>query len=492
MATALADSLKGDVITRDHPEYDASIARWVKNSERQARFVAFVKDVEDVAAAISYAKAHKLPIAIRSGGINLVASSVEDGLVIDLSRHLNKVRVDADSRLAYVGGGALWKDVDAETIKHGLATPGTFANYTGVGGMTVNGGYNWLSGRHGLILDNLVQATVVTADGSTLTVSDTENPDLFWAIRGGGGDFGVVTEFVYRLHPQRATVFGGLAIFTPDKLEKLVEVTKRWYATISEDAGLFLITATAPTSPCIIATIFFNGSEEEGRANFKDIFDVGPATDTCGEITYEQVVSLLNGHGHRVPGGMFTRAVAPEALLYPTAEAMDFVTKIYEGGQHYFLCLYEYLPITKTNSIDPAATAIPRPLRMNVQSMLQWDGNSPQQTLDAKKIVGKHIGVLMGGQGAFGSPSELTESYGDGTNPIIDFSKHSHQPLTSGFADVIIPSEYLPNPIVLHTPNSPQSIFKSNYPRLLEVKRKYDPDNVFDAFGRWAPIALGA
>ncbi|CDO74549.1 hypothetical protein BN946_scf184632.g6 [Trametes cinnabarina] len=288
-------SFKGDVVIPGDPGYDESIARWAKNAARRAAVVAFVKDAEDVSKAIAYAKQAKLPIAIKGGGHNPSgASSSEGGLVIDLSRYLNDVRIDPEKRLAYVGGGAIWETVDKAAIEHGLATVGGTVNHTGVGGLVLGGGYGWLSGAYGLAVDNLVQvgvsrlqydieltivtpqATVVTADGTARTANETEHADLFWGIRGAGSNFGVVTEFVLKLHPQRRTVFAGLAIFSPDTLEALLDVTEEWWEKgPSEEEGMIQAFTRGPDhSPCIVCFMFYNGSEEEGRKNFKAFFDL--------------------------------------------------------------------------------------------------------------------------------------------------------------------------------------------------------------------------
>jgi FAD/FMN-containing dehydrogenase len=166
---------------------------------------------------------------------------VDDGVCIDLSRHFNTTRVDPNNKLAYVGGGAVWKTVDCAAIAHGLATVGGTVNHTGVGGLSLGGGYGWLSGEHGLVIDNLTQATVVIANGSVVTASPTSHPGLFWAIRGGGGNFGVVTEFVLKLHPQRKTVFAGLIIFPPSMLNQVMEAADAWWPKIRKKEGALII-----------------------------------------------------------------------------------------------------------------------------------------------------------------------------------------------------------------------------------------------------------
>ena len=220
--------------------------------------------------------------------------------------------------MVHVGGGAVWETVDRATIAHGLATPAGTVNHTGVGGLTVGGGYGWLSGQYGLVIDNLVQATVVIANGSVVTASSTSHPDLFWAIRGGGSNFGIVTEFVLKVYPQRKTVFAGQLIFPPPLLGRVGEAVDEWLPGAKEKESMFFVFTRGPgperhvriyaqpTSRCeltflqpvVILVVFYNGSEEEGRANFKRFYDIGMYTHSflasVGPICRHQGRSLIS------------------------------------------------------------------------------------------------------------------------------------------------------------------------------------------------------
>ncbi|KAF8883993.1 hypothetical protein BD779DRAFT_1674299 [Infundibulicybe gibba] len=271
-------SFRGDWITPDHPEYPKAIARWAANAERHATAVAFVKDAEDVSLALKHAQVHGIPISIRGGGHSAAgASSVEDGIVIDLSRHLAGVRVDAEKKLVYVSGGALWESVDKASIEHGLATVAGTVNHTGVGGLTLGGGYGFLSGQHGLVLDNMVQATLVTADQKIRTVNSGENADLYWGIRGAGSNFGVVTEFVLQLHPQRRTVFAGMAMYPAAALAQIMAVMTAWWDKgLDEREALFQCLTKGPDgNPVIMLTFFWNGSgRRAGRTSRNSLISV--------------------------------------------------------------------------------------------------------------------------------------------------------------------------------------------------------------------------
>ena len=200
---------RGDVITPEHHEYDGARAVWNGTVDRRPRLIARCSGTADVAAAVRFARDHDLEIAVRGGGHNVAGTAVcDDGIVIDLSA-MRAVSVDPVERTALVQGGALWGDVDHETQAHGLATTGGIVSHTGVGGLSLGGGIGWLMRKHGLTVDNLVEAEVVTAEGEIIRASATDHPDLFWALRGGGGNFGVVSWFRFALHPVGPTVMAG-------------------------------------------------------------------------------------------------------------------------------------------------------------------------------------------------------------------------------------------------------------------------------------------
>ncbi|TEB23719.1 FAD binding domain-containing protein [Coprinellus micaceus] len=459
MLNPLATSLdiKGDVITPAHSDYDSSIARWAKNAERKAQVVAFVKDTEDIAKSLAHAKANDLLIAIRGGGHNSAgASSAEDGIVIDLSRYLNHVHVDEENRVAYVGGGALWRDVDAEVMKYGLATVGGTINHAG-----------WLSGKHGLTIDNLKQVTIVTADGSILVASEDENPDLFWAIRGGGSNFGIVSEFVLALNPQRKAVFAGPIIFTLDKFEQLVKLTKAWYQTISENEGMFHVTVVGPKGePVIAAILFYDGSEEEGRNNFKDFLELGPVADHAKEIPYEQLNTLSNEslkHGYCY----YLRGFSHKPTDYQSVVLMvDKMTRIHQEGVFTPTVMFEYFPLAKVNSVPIATTAFRRQLTPSILTVLRWDAAYPEKAAEAK--------ILSAGlEGAF-----LRAQDGLNNSDKLGYTNYGH--------DVEIPAGHLAHPSLVHVATRSQLAFGPNYARLQSLKEKYDPECIFN---RWYPIS---
>jgi FAD/FMN-containing dehydrogenase len=220
---AAARGFSGEIVTADHPAYDEARATFNGMIDRRPLAIARCGSTEDVAIALAVAREHELPVAVRGGGHNVAGHSVCDGgLVVDLTP-LADVDVDPDARLARAGGGATWEAFDRATTPHGLATPGGTFFTTGVGGLTLGGGIGFLIGRHGLSCDNLVGAELVTVDGDVLTATADEHPELFWALRGGGGNFGVVTRLDFELHPL-AEIVGGFLVYDYDEAPEVLRV----------------------------------------------------------------------------------------------------------------------------------------------------------------------------------------------------------------------------------------------------------------------------
>ena len=209
---ALRLGLEGRLILPEDGDYDSS--RSVHNAmiDKRPVAIAYCKHIKDIRVCLKFARQHKLMLAVRCGGHNAGGLGVcDDGLVIDLSM-FNSVEVDKSSATVTVGGGCLLRDVDAKTQEFGMATPLGFFGGTGVGGLTLGGGIGYLSRHYGLTIDNLLGAELLLADGTLVTASAEENPDLFWAIRGGGGNFGIVVSFVFKLHPVQ-NIYGGLMLW---------------------------------------------------------------------------------------------------------------------------------------------------------------------------------------------------------------------------------------------------------------------------------------
>ena len=226
------DGFRGRLISPDHADYDIARAIWNGAIERRPRLIARCIGSADVVAAVRFARDRDLEIAIRGGGHNVAGTAIcDNGIVIDLSS-MRGVRVDPADRRVWVQGGALWGDVDYETQAHGLATTGGIVSHTGVAGLTLGGGVGWLMRKHGLTVDNLLAADVVTADGELLRASEDEHPDLFWALRGGGGNFGVVTSFEFRLHSVGPTVLAGPILFDASDAREVLRFTATSSATL--------------------------------------------------------------------------------------------------------------------------------------------------------------------------------------------------------------------------------------------------------------------
>ena len=245
------DQFQGQPITADHPEYDTARAVWNGAIDRHPRLIARCSGAADVAAAVRFARQHDLEIAVRGGGHNVAGTAVcDDGIVIDLSA-MRGVRIDPDRRTAYVQGGALWGDVDHAAQAHHLATTGGIISHTGVAGLTLGGGLGWLMRKHGLTVDNLLAADVVTADGELLRASDDQHPDLLWALRGGGGNFGVVTSFEFRLHPVGPDVLAGAILWDAADTGEVLRFYRDFVRNVPIELSTVVRFGTAPPLPVV-------------------------------------------------------------------------------------------------------------------------------------------------------------------------------------------------------------------------------------------------
>jgi FAD/FMN-containing dehydrogenase len=244
----LASAVKGRVVDAGAPDYDEARALFNAMIDKRPAAIAYCVDEADVAAALQYGIDHGLRIAVRGGGHNGGGlGSVDDGLVIDLSQ-INTVEVDAASKMVRVGGGALLKDVLEATHQQGLTVPVGIIGTTGVGGLTLGGGVGHLTRAYGLTIDNLVAATVVLADGSVVQADAEREPDLFWALRGGGGNFGVVTSFSYRCHPL-TTVLAGPVLYDIGDTAEVLTWYRDFLPSLPDEVGGFFAFLSIPPAP---------------------------------------------------------------------------------------------------------------------------------------------------------------------------------------------------------------------------------------------------
>jgi FAD/FMN-containing dehydrogenase len=261
----LRGGLRGNVVIAGDAQYQAARQVWNGNVDRRPALIVRCSGAADVKQAVEFARSHQLLVSIRGGGHSAPGYGTNDsGLVIDLSG-MKGIRVDPSARTVAAQGGVLWRELDHETQAHGLATTGGTVSNTGVAGLTLGGGLGWLMGKHGLTVDNLISADVVTADGAFRKASAQDDPDLYWALRGGGGNFGVVTSAEYRLHPV-TQVLGGMVIYPLDQARDVLRFYRDFCPTLPDEAEAYAAVLTAPQGMPVVALILgYNGSLAEGE-----------------------------------------------------------------------------------------------------------------------------------------------------------------------------------------------------------------------------------
>ena len=363
----LDQRLRGRLVSPNDPEYDEARRLYNGMIDKRPLAIAQCADASDVVTTVAWAREHDLRVAVRGGGHNGAGlGSVDDGLVIDLAA-LRKVVVDPALQTVRVGGGCTSADVDRVTHEHGLAVPLGLVSTTGVGGLTLGGGTGHLTRAHGLSIDNLLEAEVVLADGRLVTASQSQHPDLFWALRGGGGNFGIVVSFLFRAHPV-SDVYGGPVFWDVEDASAVMRAYRDFLPQAPERLGLFVGLKTVPmTDPfpaehwgkqaCALIACH-PGSEEAGVAAMAPIMDALPAPlfDFRGQQPFPSLQMLFDG---LLPSGMqwywrgdFVRDLPDEAIEVHVEHARRL-----RPGVASMMHLY---PIDgAVHRVDAAATAWP-------------------------------------------------------------------------------------------------------------------------------------
>jgi FAD/FMN-containing dehydrogenase len=295
----LKAGISGSVVTPDNPDYDETRKVWNAMIDRRPAAIVRCASSGDVQRAIAFANDNRLELSIRGAGHNIAGNAVcNGGVTIDLST-MKKVRVDVENRRARVDPGATLRDFDEATQAHGLATPVGINSTTGISGLTLGGGFGWLTRLHGLTIDQLVSAEIVTADGRKQSVSDKENEDLFWAIRGGGGNFGVVTQFEYRLHKVGPDVLAGLLVFPFAQSKQVLTRYRELMKSAPEELNVWVVMRQAPPLPFLPANVhgkevlvlaaFYAGDITAGQRLFENLRGFGDLHgEHAGQMPYTQ------------------------------------------------------------------------------------------------------------------------------------------------------------------------------------------------------------
>lgn len=452
----LRGQVRGAVVAPGEPGYEAIRPPFNAMHVDRPDVVVRCAGTADVVAAVNFARDNGVALTVRGGGHSIAGlSSADGGILLDLSP-MRAVVVDPEARVARVQGGAVLGDVDAETQLYGLATPLGAVSETGVAGLTLGGGYGWLRRKYGLSCDNLVAAQVVCADGQVRTASEREHPDLFWALRGGAGNFGVVTSFAFRLHQLGPTVaFAG--VFYP--LEQAASVLRRFRDRVGsapdEVTTEAIVFATAmPADPglpepvhgrkCLIVGGVYAGDYEEGMQALQPLRELGtPLADISQPMPFTVVQSAFDGFFPRgAVQGYWKSTYLPE-LADGTIDAIVARAQAREEGvSGYELVYFDVFPMGgAVNRIDPEATAF---AERSAQFLVAVDGNWTDPGDNAQQVAWVRENC-----------SALAE-FGTGST-YLNFSGRAGDGADAGVTDALAP----------------------NLRRLAEVKATYDPDNLF-------------
>jgi len=442
----LRAAMRGPLYGATDAGYDSVRRVWNANIDRQPALIARCAGVADVQRAIGFAREHDLSLAVRGGGHSAPGYGTNDGgLVIDLSG-MRGIRVDPVRRVARAEGGALWCDLDHETQAFGLATTGGTVSNTGIGGLTLGGGLGWLHGLHGLTIDNLLSVDLVTADGTFLTASETEHPELFWALRGGGGNFGVAVSFEYRLHPV-ASVLGGMMLYPLDRGADVLRCYRDFCPRLPDEAGLAAGCLTAPDGTAVAGLIpAYTGDIKAGIKAFAGIeAELGaPLVNMVGPMTYAARQSLLDEpnavHGlHR-----YWRSAFSETLTDQFIETLVECAGEFGSPRDAFLLFYLNGAATR---VAPDATA--------------FAARKPQWDFDA-------IGCW-----------ENADESAERIAWVRDVWRRVEPELEG--------TVYLNHLSADDLPEKLRASYGGNYPRLQKIKAQYDPDNLFRQNANIAP-----
>jgi len=443
----LRTALEGTVIGPGEDGYDDARRLWNAQHDRRPAVIAQVRTAEDVSAAVRFGVARGLEIAVRGGSHSMSgASSVDDGLMIDLSR-MNEITVDPEARRARVGGGALLRDLDAATQAHGLAVPAGMVSHTGVGGLTLGGGMGWLTRQFGLSIDNLESVRIVTANGSILRAAADENPDLFWAVRGGGGNFGVVTEFEFRLHPAGPMVNYGLAFWGLDQGGDVLRMARDLIPSLPPTFSVVPACLNAPPAPFVPEQYHF----QPGYG----LVVIGFGSPEEHEATMQRIRTTVP------PLFEFASPMPYVALQQSLDEANDWGHYCYEKGT--------YLEDFTDGAIEVITEQVPKK-------------TSPMSAVLFYRLDHAYSAVDDDETAFGGGRTDRYVMFAIAQSPVPELLA-AERDWARGFYDALQPhaisaGTYI-NGMTEYEEERLRASFGPKYNRLVELKRKYDPDNVF-------------
>ncbi|HEX5370305.1 MAG TPA: FAD-binding oxidoreductase [Dehalococcoidia bacterium] len=429
-------SMRGRVLTESDSGYDEARQIWNGMFDKRPGLIARCVSAGDVIAAVNYARDNNLLIAVRGGGHSFPGYSVcEGGMMIDLSP-MRSIRVDPESKTARAEPGVLWAEIDREAEVFGLATPGGMISHTGIAGLTLGGGFGWLCRKHGLVVDNLLSCDVVLADGRLVRASADENADLFWGLRGGGGNFGIVTSFEYRLH-DLGPILGGMLAFPLPEATKVIPA----YAALMEKApdyfiaGCFILTTPDGHQAVGIAPAYLGNDMAEGERLIAPLKQLGTLVmDAVGPMPYTQIQKLIDG------------AAVPHRRYYMRS---NFIGELSEAA---------------ATAMVEAYTSSPSPLSAFI--IVPFGGAVARVPADATAFYYRSAPYSMTLLGAW------EDSAADEAN--IAWLRNGWDRLQPFLADGVYVNELFDEGA-----ERIKSAYGPTFGRLQDLKRKYDPNNLF-------------